>query len=396
MQLKVLVAGGAAGPDAVVNGVVQRFGFAPAVAAAGVAEAAARLRDEHFDLLVVPLQGMDVVDFAALERELRRAPSTLVIGTAPEASPDLILSAMRAGIHEFLQSPPHAQDLTAAVDRLVRRVRVDAVQGLTVAVYSAKGGLGTTSVALNLAYGFARNNPASRAALVDFVVAGGDVAVLLDLHPLYDIADLAAKTSRIDAELLRSMLTPATGGVWVLPSGDKPEIADLVDASAANAMLGQIGANFGFTVVDCEHHLTDRTLAALDAADRVVLVTQLNIAALRSTQRSIQICRRLGYADDKVFVVVNRYQSADAVSLADAAHVFEREVFHTIPNDHRTFAAALNRGVAVSEYDASSPLVASYAGLAAKLGGGAPPGAADGNGKGSHSRLGRLFGIGRK
>jgi pilus assembly protein CpaE len=360
-----------------------------------VSEAAARLRDEHFDLLIVPLQDMDAVDLATLEREMRRASATFVIGTAPEANPDLILRAMRSGIHEFVQFPPDARDLTAAVDRLLQRGQVSATQGMSVAVYSAKGGLGTTSVALNLAYGFARNNPNARVALVDFVVTGGDVGVLLDLRPTYDIADLAVKTSRIDAELLKSMLTPAPGGVWVLPAGDKPEVSDLVDAAAASTILSQLGMSFGFTVVDCEHYLTDRTLAALDAADRIVLVTQLNIAALRSTQRTVQLCRRLGYPDDKIYVVVNRWQSADVVSTADAAQVLEREVFYKIPNDYKILSAALTKGQSVSQYDASSPLATSYAGLAAKLGGSAPA-ATDGNGKTNSSRLGRLLGRGRK
>jgi pilus assembly protein CpaE len=395
MQRKALIVGGAGGPDQEVNSVLQRFGFGPAAAAASVPEAASRLRDEHFDLLVVPLQDMDAVDLATLEREIRRATSTFVIGTAAEANADLILRAMRSGIHEFVHFPPDARDLTAAVDRLLQRSQTAAAQGLTVAVYSAKGGLGTTSVAINLAYGFARNDPKSRVALVDFVVAGGDVAVMLDLHPTYDVSDLAIRTNQIDAELLKSTLTAAPGGVWVLPAGDKPEVSDLVDASAASTIIAQLGASFGFTVIDCEHYLTDRTLAALDAADRVVLVTQLSIAALRSTQRTIQLCRRLGYPDDRLYVVANRYQSADVVSTEDAAQVLERQVYYKIPNDYRTSVAALTKGQAVSQYDVKSTLAVSYAGLAAKLAGGTSA-ASDANGTDTTSRLGRLLGRGRK
>lgn len=393
MQRKALIVAGAAGPDEVANGVLQRFGFAPAVAVPGVSEAVARLRDEHFTLVVVPLQSMDPVDLATLEREVQRVGSTFVIGTAPHASSELIIRAMRSGIHEFLEFPPNAQDLAAAVDRLFRRNPQESTQGVVVAVYSAKGGLGTTSVAINLAYGYAGSNASARVALVDFVVTGGDVGVLLDLRPAYDIGDLALKASRIDAELLKASLTPARGGVWVLPAGDKPEVSDLVDAGAAMTIIGQLRASFGFTVIDCEHHLTDRTLAALDTADRVVLVTQLNIAALRSTQRTIQLCRRLGYPDEKLYVVVNRYQSADVVSTSDAAQVLEREVFFKIPNDYRTSAAALTKGMAISEYDATTALATSYAGLAAKLGG---SGQNVSNGKEQSSRLGRLLRIGRK
>lgn len=393
-QRKVLIVAGAAGPEETVIAVLQRFSFAPAQTVPAISQAIARMAEEHFDLVIVPLQDMDPVDLATLEREIRKGRATFVVGTSSHLEPDVILRAMRAGIHEVLAHPPDPRDLSGAVDRLMRRGQADVARGLTVAVYSQKGGVGTTSMAVNLAFGFARNNPEARVALADFVVAGGDIGVLLDLRPTYTIGDLVAKVNRIDADLLYSLLTPCEGGVWVLPASDKPELADAVDAAAAATILAQLRDNFGFTVVDCEHHLSDRTLAALDAADRIVLVTQLNVAALRGTQRTLQLCQRLGYASEKLCVVVNRYDSSDVVSLADAAKVLEREIFFRIPNDYRTSTGAINKGVPVVEYDAASPLSRSFANLTAKLGGATA--SVDANGNGQGSRLGRIFGMGRK
>ena len=393
-QRKVLIVAGAAGPEETVIAVLQRFSFAPAQTVPAISQAIARMAEEHFDLVIVPLQDMDPVDLATLEREIRKGRATFVVGTSSHLEPDVILRAMRAGIHEVLAHPPDPRDLSGAVDRLMRRGQADVARGLTVAVYSQKGGVGTTSTAVNLAFGFARNNPEARVALADFVVAGGDIGVLLDLRPTYTIGDLVAKVNRIDADLLYSLLTPCEGGVWVLPASDKPELADAVDAAAAATILAQLRDNFGFTVVDCEHHLSDRTLAALDAADRIVLVTQLNVAALRGTQRTLQLCQRLGYASEKLCVVVNRYDSSDVVSLADAAKVLEREIFFRIPNDYRTSTGAINKGVPVVEYDAASPLSRSFANLTAKLGGATA--SVDANGNGQGSRLGRIFGMGRK
>lgn len=393
-QRKVLIVGGAAGPEEGVVSVLQRFNFAPAQAAPAVPQAVSRMTEEHFDLVVVPLQELDPVDLATLEREIRKGRATFVVGTSPHLEPDLILRAMRAGIHEVLAYPPDPRDLSGAVDRLMRRGQSEAARGLTVAVYSQKGGLGTTSIAVNLAFAFARNNPDARVALADFVVAGGDIGVLLDLRPSYTIGDLVAKVSRIDADLLYSLLTPCEGGVWVLPAADKPELADAVDAAAASTILAQLRESFGFTVVDCEHHLSDRTLTALDAADRIVLATQLNVPALRGTQRTLELCQRLGYASEKLCVVVNRFDPSDVVSMSDAAKVLDREIFFRIPNDYRTSTGAINKGVPVVEYDAASPLARGFAGLTAKLGGATAAVAANGNGQ--VSRLGRIFGMGRR
>jgi DNA-binding response OmpR family regulator len=116
-----MIVAGAAGPDDVATGVLQRFGFAPAVAAPDFGAATARLRDEMFDLVVVPLQTVEPMELAALEREVRRNESSFIIGTAPRAESELILRAMRSGVHEFLVFPPDPKDFTAAVDRLTRR-----------------------------------------------------------------------------------------------------------------------------------------------------------------------------------------------------------------------------------------------------------------------------------
>ena len=398
MDRKALIVAGAAGPDDIANGVLARFGFRAAEHAASLATAAARLRSEHFDLVVVPLQGLRPVELSTLERDFRRDANTLLIGTAPNANSELILSALRAGVQEFLTFPPDPLEFASALDRLVRRSAVSKSKaaGITFAVYSAKGGLGTSSVAVNLAAAFAHHHRAKRVSLADFVVVGGDARVLLNLKPAYDIGDLVMKVDRIDDELLFSLLTSGPGGVWTLPSSDNPEVLDLIDANAASSIIAQLRAHFGFVVIDTEHYLSERTLAALDAADRILLVTQLTVPALRSTQRTIELCDRLGYPPDKVLVVVNRHNAHEALSARDAEDVLRRRIYWKLPNDYKISGDACVKGLPVVGLDPSSSLGRSYLELAAKLGG-----TAETNGTGpappdNDSRLGRLLRLGRK
>lgn len=394
MQRSALIVAGAAGSQDIANGVLRRFGFAPAASALTLAEAAARMRSAHVDLLVIPLQGIDPVELAAIERESRKSPPTFVIGTAAQADPELILRAMRSGIHEFLVYPPGPADFSRAVDRLMRRTRVDGSAGVAIAIYSAKGGLGTTSVAVNLGFALSRGHRDGRVAIADLVACGGDVRIMLDLKPAYDLGDLVTKVGRIDAELLDSLLTPHAGGVWVLPAAEDPEVADGIDGAITATIVEQLRAHFAFTVIDCEHTLNDRTLAVLDAADHLVLITQLNVAALRSTQRTLALCQRLGYAEEKCHVVVNRHCSGDAISPDDAAQVLGREIFFALPNDYRASMAALTKGVPLCERDAGSQLARSYATLATRLDGGAAAGATR-NGQ-QAGRVGRIFNFGRR
>lgn len=390
---KAVVVAGAAGPESEANTVLQRFGFGRVVTVPDLTALLRAMRDDSVDLVIVPLQVMGAVELATLEREVVRGGATMIIGTAPQADPALIVHAMRAGVQEFLVYPPNPQEFSAAVDRLIRRGRPEVEQGTTIAVYSAKGGLGTTSIAVNLAFALADANPNGRVALADLVVHGGDLRVMLNLAPAYDVGDLVARVERIDAELLTSILTPSAGGVWVLPASDRPEIAELVDAATATTVIAELRKHFAYTVLDCEHYLTDRTLAALDTADKIVLVTQLNVAALRGTQRTISLCQRLGYGNEKIVVVVNRHQSNEVLTPSDASTLLNTPIFHLLPNDFKTADGAASRGVPVGQYDKNARLTQSYASFVSKLTGAA---SANGKARDGGSRLSRIFSIGKK
>ena len=370
MAREALLVGRAAGPDEQANEVLARFGFTRINHLETVAQAIDQLRQKHVDLVILPLDGVADLQLATLEREIRRERYTAVIGTAPKQEPDVMLRAMRAGIQEFLVSPPDPKDLAAAVDRLMRRTQSSTENGDVIAVYSSKGGLGVSTVAANLAYGFAKNHPGARPALADLVIGAGDVRVLLNLDPPYDLGDLVAKIDRVDADLLNSLLTPTRGGVWVLPAPDAPEADEQIDANTITTVIQHLRSNFLFTVLDCEHQLNDRTLAALDAADRLVLMTHLSVAALRSTQRTVNLCRRLGYPNEKICIVVNRWQSGEVLSPADAEDVLKAEIFFKLPNDYRVASGALTNGLPVAEFEPGSKLAWAYTQLAAKLGGG--------------------------
>lgn len=392
MSRLALLVGAAVEPEAALEQTLQRYGYTRVVRVPTVEVALERIGHEHVDLLFVPIDGVDDAGLLAIDRTGRRERHMGVVATGPRPDPDMMLRAMRAGIQEFLVRPVSLTDLVSAVERLHRRAEVAAASGQVYAVFSSKGGVGATTTAVNLASALAANHADARVAVADLALPGGDVGILFNIRPSYDLGDLAAKIDRLDGELLNSVLAPAADGVWVLAAPERSEAVDAVDASAVASIVNQMRASFTFSVLDCDHQLNDRTLAVLDVADRILLLTELTVPSLRATQRTIGIFRRLGYPNEKLCVLVNRHQSEDVVSAAEAGQVLKADVFFKLPNDYRSVSEAATAGVPVTVRHPESKLAWAYLQLAQKLGGGTLPAVGDrATPNGSRSRIRQLF-----
>jgi len=366
LDRRALIVGDAAGPTEAATNALARAGFAEVIAVSKLEQAVSRLRTEPFDMLILPLSEVRNGQRELLEREIRARPALSVIGTAPETDPELILRGMRSGVHEFLVSPPGLDELAAAAQRLTK-ARGVVRTGRIIAVYSGKGGLGTTTIAVNLADAMAARSPVGTVALLDGVFTGGDIQVFLNLRPTYDLGDLVARLDQIDPDMLRSFMTLGPHGAQVLPSPQDHMFDDAFDGANVNTILEQMRGTFETTIIDCEHQLSERTLAILDAADTILVVTQPNVPALQSTKRTLQLFGRLGYRAEKMQVVINRFQVGDVFTLRNVAESIGRDVTWSLPNDYRAASGALNKGVAVTQQDPGSKLVVALGKLAADL-----------------------------
>src|SRR5687767_9742549 len=357
-------------PDETLEPLLQRHGYTRVLHSTTMAHALATVEQQPVDLLVAPIETVDESQLAVLDRLNRRDRHVAIIATGETTDPALMLRAMRAGIQEFLVRPIAAAELQASLERLARRTTSTVTDGQVFAVFGSKGGVGTSTVAVNLAHALTLVHPDAQVAVADFALPGGDVRLLLNVRPPYDLADIAGKIDRIDADLLHSVMVPARDRLWVLAAPERPEADEELDANASATVVRQMRSAFNFSVLDCEHRLNDRSLAALDAADRIILLTELKVPALRAAQRMITVFRRLGYPNEKLGVVVNRYQSEDVVSPSEAAEVLKSEIFFRLPNDYPTCSRASTDGVPVAVHAPQSKLALAYRQLALRLSGG--------------------------
>ncbi len=347
------------------------------VTALGWSDAAAlvaALKDGTPTLAIASIGGDNGTGISFIDALKREHPELPIIATGPAPNPDLILRAVRAGAVEFLVRPLQAAEFAEALDRVLAKAGMRSRSGRCIAVYSAKGGLGSTTVAVNLAFALARKDPNLRVALVDLVVQGGDVRVFLDIRPGETIKDVVEQQSSLDRHEFEAMLHECPDGVWVCPDPNLPDEGELLTGRRVVAVLRRLAESFDFVVVDCEHTLNERTLAVLDHAERIVLLTHLTLPAIRSLQRTMDLFSRLEYSADKVSVVVNRYGSKGDLTLSDLEKVLERPVTAKLPNDYRATIDAAARGRPIHIGSPKSKIASALDNLAVTLNGGPPGG----------------------
>ncbi len=320
-------------------------------------------------LAVVPVDTSDETGVSLIQALKRNRPDMPIIATGPAPLPDLILRAIRAGAMEFLVRPLQTDDLGPALDRVLRAAGLSARTGKCIAVYSAKGGLGNTTVAVNLAFALTRLSEDYRVALMDLVVQGGDVRVFLDMKPTHTIRDVAEQMGSLDTNELITLLHSCPDRVWVCADPNLPDEAELLNGRRVVTMLRRLSEEFVYTVIDCEHTLNERTLAVLDYADQIVVLTHLTVPAVRSLQRTLDLFARLGYAREKVSVVVNRYGSKGDLTLSDLEKVLDENVHAKLPNDYRATIDAAARGQPIYQIAPKSKIVSALDDLATRLNG---------------------------
>ena len=218
--------------------------------------------------------------------------------------------------------------------------------GQIIAVFSPKGGVGRTTVAVNLAVAAATELGKS-VVLMDGSFQFGDVGVLLNLNPKNkSIADLVPELEAGDPELsLDTFVINHSAGVRVLLAPPSPEMAELITPTAVKRVLEALRVQHDLVIVDCTSSFNETTLAILDAADTVLTILSLEITSIKNMRLFLEVADQLGYEHGKVKLVLNRADSSLGIRVTDVENSIGRKVDHTIVSDGRSVVYALNRGV---------------------------------------------------
>jgi len=323
------------------------------------------------EVVLMDINMPDMDGIAATERLSAEVPDAAVIMMSVQGEADYLRRSMLAGAREFLVKPFSSDELTASIrqvyareqEKQSRRAAAPVMastngtgpvaptggggdrDGQIVAVFSPKGGVGRTTIAVNMAIAAATELGKS-VVLMDGSFQFGDVGVLMNLNPKNkSIADLVPELEAGEPESLDTFVINHSAGVRVLLAPPSPEMAELITPTAVRRVLEALRTQHDLVIVDCTSWFNETTLAILDAADVILTILSLEITSIKNMRLFLEVADQLGYEHGKVKLVLNRADSSLGIRVTDVENSIGRKVDHTIVSDGRSVVYALNRGV---------------------------------------------------
>jgi pilus assembly protein CpaE len=328
------------------------------------------VRETTPEIAIISLDTDQSAAMSLIESICRGFPSCGIIAVSSRSEGQLILAAMRAGAREFLNSPVQIDELVAALDRVASGNVAGSrskKSGMVISIAGASGGVGTTSIAVNLACALAQN-PEHNVVLVDLDLSLGDADVFLDMIPDYTLLDVAQNISRLDLALLRKSLTKHDSGVYLLPRPIQLEDAETISCEDLKKVISLLKASFSHLVIDLSKAYSSLDLTALQASDHILLLTQLDLPCLRNVVRLLTSLEAHDGVSSKVRIVVNRTGlEKSPISANKAEETIDRKIFWRIPNNYSIISECRNNGVPLLEHAPKAVITTSIVELADKL-----------------------------
>jgi len=300
------------------------------------------------DLVLVDIRRDAAAGMAAIERLRATHPTTAIFAVAQTTDPELILQAMRAGANEFFMWPVPEDSFQGAVRRTASRRDSAQAQArppsVTMVFFGAKGGAGTTTVAVNCAVELARLTK-RQTLIVDLKAGFGEVSLFLGVRPRYTVLDALESLHRLDKDFLRELCSRHKSGLEILAGSEQFERPGAQDAGAVEELFRVVGKSHDYVVVDAGNQINSCSIAALYAADTIFVVATPDVPSVRNAQRLVDRVRQLGVGGERIRILLNRASDQHMIGQKQIETALGYGIHHTFTSDYRTVSTALNSGV---------------------------------------------------
>ena len=325
------------------------------------------------DLLVLYIDQNpeDVLDQIDNTIKTEKAGEVFVLSSYTD--PKFLMRAMRIGIKEFIPLPFDETEIKEALKRFLERNQAKKVaevkkNGKIISLIGSKGGVGTTTTAVNLAIALSDLNKDQTIALIDLNFAFGEIPLFLDISTNYHWGEITKNISRLDNTFLMSVFFNYQNNLKILPSPAYLNGHRSASPEVMARMLKQMTGMFDYVVIDGGQSQDEAILKAVQMSDSVLMVSILSLPCLNNTQKIITSLTDMGYAAKKnIKLVINRYTRKNEIPLVDAEKGVGLEIYWKIPNDYKTTMAAINQGKPLKIVAPGSEIAKNFNQFAEKL-----------------------------
>jgi len=325
------------------------------------------------DLLFFELGPGAEEEMAMIESLLKANEVGAVFLTAEHAEPAVLMRAIRLGAREFFPQPIKVDEVKQAFQTFKEQLKestwkVKDKSGKIISIFGSKGGVGTTTVAVNLATSLLQAKKGQSVVLIDMNTLFGEVPLFLEMTPKFHWGEITKNIERLDNTFLTNVLTQHQSGIHVLPSPAYLNGHVRPTPEIMSRLLDLMKRMFDYVLIDTGQSTNDTSLRVVELSDTLLLVTILSLPCLANTNRLIKSFLDLGYAeDDRIKIILNRYTKNSDLSVKDAEAGINRELFWVIPNDFSTTMSAINKGKPLAQIASRAAITKSFEDLARAL-----------------------------
>lgn len=322
------------------------------------------------DVIVMDINMPDMDGISATEAIRKKVPFIQIVVLSVQNDANYMRKAMLAGARDFLTKPPMIDELTAAIRRAGdlaheerakaavsfqptgmtgpltpgMMLRMPAMLGKIICVYSPKGGTGTTTLATNLGVGL--KTAENKVALVDANLLYGNIAVFLNEHGKNSILDLVDRANELDPEVIEDvMVVNKLTGLHLMASPKDPELMDAHKGEPVSKILAYLRQIYNYIIIDTTSYLTEVVQTCLDISDYIILITTQDIPAIKNSNQFLSLADASGIHREKILFVMNRYDKRIAISPERVGDSLKQPVVVAIPFEERIVTSAMNRGI---------------------------------------------------
>ena len=344
-------------------------------------EAASLAEETKPDLIICSIDDPVARAIQTIEGVRSILPDTPIIAYSSSTDISVVRQVMHAGVRDLLAQPLKPGELLAAIEQIMSGVDLGAMAGqqngtrptqktsagTVLTVFGAKGGIGKTTIAVNVAAAIAKNTDSS-VLVIDLDTRFGDVAIMMDIEPRFTVAQLAATAGTLERETFKAALVKHESGVYVLPSPKHPNEWRSVEAADIKELVRFAARMFDYVILDTPGAFNDIVGTALEAATQVLVVTSVDMASIKDTSFILDLLESESFPKERLMLVVNHANGANTIRASDIERVLRHQVFWEIPHDSEvTFATQVGKPVVIAK--PKSRAAVNLNGLAEKVAG---------------------------